>query len=583
MTILEFIRKNSLLVLIVIVALGLGLLMMDYGGKSSLFSNNYYFKVNGTSYDFSEAENLGSGGLAHIHNLSRAAFRKLNAKFDVNQNDTMEEAETAARTEWLQAHPEYSITLSKLDHISQIWAGVGIGRRGEDNVAINRAILHDTADRLGIRPSNDQIDAYIRNMPFFINDDGSFDVELYRSVTGYRDGVPNTAMEQGFRSVIADIMIWEILENMLTSDAAYYAGANERVADMMFQRVSGRTVWLPISAVSKPEAPTEEEVKAYWDAHHAAYQTPERRVVTVYTLSVGEGSNPNDLSTTASAILQEISAANGQGLGDIIRTFSEDPQVPAFTYTVETTGPCTLAEPDTVLSVLVEGDNNSETPLVRVAFADVDEAPSLEAYEKAKAEGTAEQLVTLRQIPGYYYTKDNRVIFVRVEAIEAPRELTYEEAHDRAVADATADREANAVQIAATKLYNDMNAALPQGAEAAFAAAEAAGAKVDFFGPVSVSFMEGDTELPEGLDALELMCAPKGKLMEPALLPQGIRISMVELRTVEESPMIQQLRQQFGLMNDYNLRTLIMADWLISTTQTSVTPSKHLTGNGQGE
>ena len=50
MTFLEFIRKNSLLVLIVIVAIGAGLIMMDYSGQGSAFSRDFYIQVNGTNY-----------------------------------------------------------------------------------------------------------------------------------------------------------------------------------------------------------------------------------------------------------------------------------------------------------------------------------------------------------------------------------------------------------------------------------------------------------------------------------------------------------------------------------------------------
>ena len=40
MSALEFIRKNSLLVLIVVAGVGLGLLMMDYGDRGSMFGKD---------------------------------------------------------------------------------------------------------------------------------------------------------------------------------------------------------------------------------------------------------------------------------------------------------------------------------------------------------------------------------------------------------------------------------------------------------------------------------------------------------------------------------------------------------------
>ena len=69
MTFLEFIRKNSLLVLIVIVAIGAGLIMMDYSGQGSAFSRDFYIQVNGTNYQYPEAYNLGENGSSVIQNI----------------------------------------------------------------------------------------------------------------------------------------------------------------------------------------------------------------------------------------------------------------------------------------------------------------------------------------------------------------------------------------------------------------------------------------------------------------------------------------------------------------------------------
>ena len=64
MSALEFIRKNSLLVLIVVAGVGLGLLMMDYGDRGSMFVKDYYIQVNGTGekqtlYDTDDCNRCG--------------------------------------------------------------------------------------------------------------------------------------------------------------------------------------------------------------------------------------------------------------------------------------------------------------------------------------------------------------------------------------------------------------------------------------------------------------------------------------------------------------------------------------------
>ena len=62
MNILDFIRRNSLLVLIVIVGVGAGLVMMDYSGKASAFSRDFYIRVDDTNYSYQETAALGENG-----------------------------------------------------------------------------------------------------------------------------------------------------------------------------------------------------------------------------------------------------------------------------------------------------------------------------------------------------------------------------------------------------------------------------------------------------------------------------------------------------------------------------------------
>ena len=72
MTILEFIRKNSLMVLIVIVAVGAGLVMMDYSGKGSAFSRDFYIRVDDVGYSYPEAAALGENGKQYLSSLISA-------------------------------------------------------------------------------------------------------------------------------------------------------------------------------------------------------------------------------------------------------------------------------------------------------------------------------------------------------------------------------------------------------------------------------------------------------------------------------------------------------------------------------
>ena len=96
MSALEFIRKNSLLVLIVVAGVGLGLLMMDYGDRGNMFVKDYYIQVNGTGYSYPETANLGENGQSYMQSLRSNASSKLRTMFDKNENDDLDETERGA-------------------------------------------------------------------------------------------------------------------------------------------------------------------------------------------------------------------------------------------------------------------------------------------------------------------------------------------------------------------------------------------------------------------------------------------------------------------------------------------------------
>lgn len=583
MTILEFIRKNSLLVLIVIVGVGVGLVMMDYGGKGSAFSRDFYIQVNGKSYDYAEAENLGGNGQYHIQGLASAARSKLRERFDANGDENMDEAEEAAMNAWLQENPDYASFINNVQQVASFWS-YGVGKRPEDNVAINRAVIHEEAAALGLKPSKEQVDAYIQSMPVFRNADGSFDQALYQRMAGYRNGVSNNPAEQSFRSVVGDLMVWEALEAMVTAQVSYNTQAASRLIDSLCQEVSGRTAWLPAAAAAKPAAPTEEEIKAFWEKNKDNYKTTERRIVSIYTLAPGEGSNLDALMSTTDIIMQDLSRANGQGLEHMLETAAEDPENAPFTYkttdgaTHVTTALCTEAEAAAELQVPVD-HNGASVPLSAIAFSEVQSAPTPAEFGEAQKAGTAEKLSSIKQVRGFFPTKDGKLVLMRVEAIEPPTVLPYEEARESALADLNKEREANALQLAAEKMAEEMTAALADNADAAFGKAKAAGAEVTTFGPVGVGLT---AELPQGMSAQDLMSTAKGKLTPLVVETDGARISMVESRTVEDSQDYNFIKLSRHLpMMDAQLRGNILLDWLTTAyTRFNVQLSKHVeTGN----
>ena len=567
MSALEFIRKNSLLVLIVVAAVGLGLLMMDYSDKGSMFSRDYYIQVNGTNYTYPEVAGMGENGESYLASLHSGTAGKLRTMFDKNEDDNLSEDELATLSAFVAEHPEYDTFPEFIAAVLQSWS-YGFAEDASVNIAINRAVLQQEAAALGITPSKEQIDAYIQAMPAFRRADGGFDQEFYHRMTGFYKGVANNAQEKSFRSVISDLIVWESLTNMLTEGMRFNTKATSDLIDALSQQVKGKTAWLPASAAAAPAEPTEEELKAYWEQNKDNYKSTERRIVSVYELTPGEGSNLDALMVTADTLMQDLSQANGKGFDNLLQNAADNPENEPFSYKKEdgkshtTYALCTREEAPEALKMEVD-HNGNPTALADIAFNEIEAAPAVAEYEAAVAAGTADQLPAITQVRGYFPTRNGKLIFIRVEAIETPQTLEYEPAKAKALADLKKERADKALEIAANKLYEEMQAELANGTDAAFAKASAAGATVEDFGPVGIGLAADASKLPAGLETQALLSVAKGKLAPIVIREDGARISVVTDRTFEDSPEYSSIKA-FSLIPSQNaqLRVQLVMDWL---------------------
>jgi len=569
MTFLEFIRKNSLLVLIVIVAIGAGLLMMDYSDQGSAFSRDFRIQVNSTGYKDPDVYNMAESASGTIRSLISATYTNLQDRFDANDDDELSADEEAAMSAWIQEHPETQASIGRLQYILQTWSS-GPCSHEEDNIAVNRAVLREEAKSLGIVPSKEQIDAFITGLPAFINTDGTFNQKLYQNLTGYYDGVANNPAEQSFRSVISDIIIWEAIGAMVTTDITYNTKAQAAMIDASMQSVKGKTAWLPADKVAAPAEPGEDEIKTYWEANKSRYKSTQRRIISLYTLTPGKDVTIDALMNTADTIMQDLSMANGSGLDTLLENAAANPENAEFSYKNEdgsthVTFPlCTETEAPAELQAEID-HNGKSSSLAALAFNDIETAATVSAYEQASKNGTIDSLNSIQQMRGFFLTRDNKVVLIRVEAIEPPAELPYEQARDMALNDLKTERADNALNLAAEALFKEMSEALTagEGLDAVFARATAAGAEVSDFGPSTLAI---SSDIPEGISTQALLTTASGKLCPLVVLaPKGARISAVVERTVPSDPQYTMAKLMYQLpMNNAELRNNIMLDWMSS-------------------
>ncbi len=271
---------------------------------------------------------------------------------------------------------------------------------------------------------------------------------------------------------------------------------------------------------------------------------------------------------TADIIMQDLSLANGKGFDKLLAAAAENPENEAFSYlqadgSSHVTFPlCTQAEAPAELKAEVN-HNGQRVPLAQIAFTEVDSAPTPAEYETAAQAGQADNLAGITQVRGYFGADNGKLVFLRVEAIETPQVLAYEAARESAKADLVKERADNALDIAAKKLYEEMEAAVAGGVDAAFAKAAAAGAVVEDFGPVGIGLMADPEKLPMHLDTQALLSVSSGKLAPIVITPEGARITAVIGRTCEDSPEYTAMKA-FSMIPQQNaqLKGMLLVDWL---------------------
>lgn len=553
MNILDFIRRNSIIVLIAIAGVGTGLIVMDYAGSSSLFSRDYFFKVGDTNYSYEDSFSLGDSGDSALRQLIFAGDRKLLRRFDANGDDQLDATEQAAQDAWLEQHPDFMLARNLLQMTRYNWL---FGpSKSETNIAINRAIIRAEGEELGLRPNRDQIDDYLRSLPFFRNDDGSFDEELYRETVG-REANHSSAYERKFRELIADVITWNALCEFYSGDISAHPSTQLRLTDVLFQQFKGKYAWLPASAAQKPAEPTEDELKAFWEQNKNNYKTEERRIVTLYTLTAQDGSMDPRVTEI---VLEQAAANNGRGMDELLKATSEDPENPPFTYTKETFPLCTAGELPEGLRTEIPYNNAQGEPgnvsLGDIAFNEVKTAPSPEQYEGAVKSGSPDDVVTFNQVRGPLDHEGKNYI-LRVEAIEVPTVLSYEDARERALADLRRINEENALTRTGEKLSEEMNKALAEGnVDAAMEIARAAGAEIRDF----------DTQNPPSNYSVGLLLtSASGKLAPMQQSDEGISLAVVTSRTVVDSNEYRALRAMIAGQTDSVLRQALLRDWLVS-------------------
>ena len=492
MTFLEFIRKNLFIAFIVIVGILLGLIMMDYGDSGSAFSRSYRVKINDTRYKVEELMPLAQSGYQ-------------------------------LRT----THPG----------LYQVWASCGNPSLSDgEKLAVNRLLVREMGKELGIAPSGEQIDAYIRGLDYFIKD-GEFNMEQYKQVVGEHNGEISKGGEAAFRELISDIITWNNIHNYLTAGTKEDTTALEKIYYATAQTVSGIEAKIKRADIPAPAEPDAEAIKKHWEATKANYTTDEQRAVTVITINAGEDPNLK-LETLANSVLEALVKTPDVAPMQAIQTGLDEQYRPdgALEDYIEIT-PCAACPRNHLPAILKANVGTAEQPaqLADAAFDASRTTNNIQRYSEVK-----------------FDSNGNTAYIVRIDAITPPTELSEEAAAPAAKESLIKKLNAEALTARADEVYKQISTALSTGADmaTAFNTAKESGAEVTEFEAVPIT------------DNRDFLKTGTGKLVEPYTVAEDtVTITGITKKTVAENK-----NDLMRLQNTANSMLVqeIMIDWLLN-------------------
>lgn len=140
------------------------------------------------------------------------------------------------------------------------------------------------ADSIGVRPSTDAVVEELKNIDAFKNPlTGALDLDTYRDVL-YRSRISQADYEQQ----LADDLTMKALRD--GASAAIYPPKTLSSLQARYIGEARNVGWfiLDTSTLPEPDAPTEEEIRTYYDDNLDALKQPERRMIDVLRMSADD-------------------------------------------------------------------------------------------------------------------------------------------------------------------------------------------------------------------------------------------------------------------------------------------------------
>ena len=571
---LDFLRKHTIVIMAAMALVFVGLMFIGgdvSGGSLSGMFKQTFVTVDGKSYGEKDYVNMGQTGRNLAYSFSSSFAPLLQNHFATEQD---------------------------LRNICYLM------KTNNPNAAFLAycGIIRREAERLGLTPSNAEIDEAICNIPEFLDDKGVFDPKKYDDFISMRGNQGKKLQEEILRGLMGDTMSLVRIEDVIAGGAAVEPNFAQAVAESENQQITVNTAFLEKSAFRPKTDPGEEEIKTFWDKHKENYRNEEARFFTVYTLTPegdAKAPKPGDISNATmetmnlveNDIWEPLNATNGRNMDQTIgEALAKTPNVCKMekkTYAAVTrkNAPEEINQP-----INQSASDGRSATLLDVVFS-LTGAPALnadadaKAIEEARAKSGAEQISTMQVL------EDGQVVLVKLEGITPVKALPYDMARNSARADLLETMTEESLNKAASELRTELDKA-PDAIEQFNAIASKAGAKTAAYGPfinpniLLNSIYSQNAKSPEEFQAImdqamsSRLAPPKelpvplevfgacalvnpGKMAQPIDTGDGILLVQLVKRELEDTPEFQiKATQQYAPVLSAQTRAMLMMDWL---------------------
>jgi predicted DNA-binding protein (UPF0251 family) len=502
---IENLRKYTVLIVILFVLVIIGFFLMDANTMQKSQGGMPILKIANRTYTDSDVRKVGASGFELAQSL---------------------------------AYPGgYNIDFEVFKFTNALKGNPSSDYEAAENFFINRILLRSAKTEFGIYPSDEEIDKNIRQFRAFTSQDGAFSEEIYRNFIDRGLGRLGL-LESDVRELTSDIIIYRKLSEILSTGLTSDRDVVSKQTAIDGQRINSKLAQIDATAIKASIAPTEEEIKTYWETVRDAFKTDEKRKLTYFIVKSTPDADPAPVAPLADGADDAAKADHAKKTAERDATIVENKRVARvkvgkdvddFLYALET-------QKNADFKKLAQEKNFElkHTELIAMSEAPAELLAPLQSSSRAGSAADALFNLTVTSDPFSKITDlsigETEWLVAYIDEVLASRVKTYDEAKQDASAQLSADLAAAALTKATNEANDKIKAALAEG-KSFEDAAKAAGIQSEIL--IATNTTQQDQadagKFPASLFNTAKFTAP-GALTEPIIEKDRSFIVLVEKR-----------------------------------------------------